>query len=36
MLQNLRKIKNSNQDVSNQSPESKQDCSDVVNLSVFF
>lgn len=36
MINELQKIKNSNQDVSNQSPEAKQDCSDVVNLSIFF
>ena len=36
MINELQKIKNSNQDVSNHAPESKQDCADVVNLSVFF
>lgn len=30
------KIKNNNQDVSNQAPVSKQSCEDVVNLSVYF
>ncbi|RLL40426.1 DUF2235 domain-containing protein [Acinetobacter cumulans] len=30
------KIKNNNQDVSNQSPVSKQSCEDIVNLSVYF
>ncbi|WP_180171599.1 DUF2235 domain-containing protein [Acinetobacter sp. YH12023] len=36
MFNELQKIKNSNQDVSNQGPNAKQDCSDVVNISVFF
>ncbi|WP_411687317.1 T6SS phospholipase effector Tle1-like catalytic domain-containing protein [Acinetobacter indicus] len=36
MVSQLQKIKNSNQDVSNQSPQAKQDCADVVNISVFF
>lgn len=30
------KIKNNNQDVSNQPPVSKQSCEDIVNLSVYF
>ncbi|ENX02975.1 hypothetical protein F899_00613 [Acinetobacter sp. CIP 101934] len=36
MVSQLQKIKNSNQDVSNLHPQSKQDCADVVNISVFF
>lgn len=36
MNNQLQKIKNSNQDVSNQIPQAKQDCADVVNISVFF
>lgn len=36
MVSQLQKIKNSNQDVSNLHPQAKQDCADVVNISVFF
>ena len=36
MSNQLKKIKNSNQDVGNESPQAKQDCADVVNISVFF
>ena len=36
MFNELQKIKNSNHDIANQSPNAKQDCSDVVNISVFF
>ncbi|EZQ10004.1 T6SS phospholipase effector Tle1-like catalytic domain-containing protein [Acinetobacter sp. Ver3] len=36
MVSELQKIKNSNQDVDNHPPQSKQDCKDVVHISVFF
>lgn len=36
MINNIKKVKNSNQDVDNFGPKKKQDCSDVVNISVFF
>ena len=35
MSNQLKKIKNSNQDVSNQSPQAKHDCADVANIPVF-
>lgn len=36
LLSTLKKTVNSNQDVSNQPPQTKQDCTDVVHLSLYF
>ena len=36
MVSELQKIKNSNQEVDNHPLQSKQDCKDVVHISVFF
>lgn len=36
LLSSIKKTINSNQDVSNESPQSKQECTDVVNISIYF
>ena len=36
LTEQLKRVMSVNNDVSNDSPTSKQDCSDVVNISVFF